>query len=94
MKFRRKLVKIGKGLLTELGLECSTIDEFCLADQANTSEACFKGLVYWFGCNADKPVTWEKLLDALRKSRMVGFANDLEKGLKRQVLNHSLHLHI
>ena len=72
--------------MTELGLKCSTINEFYLADLASTSEACFKGLVHWFSGNADKPVTWEKLLDALRKSRMVGFADDLEKRLKRQVL--------
>ena len=83
-------------MLTELGLECNTIDEFCLADLANTSEACFKGLVHWFSGNADEPVTWGKLLNALRKSRMVGLADDLEKGLKRQVLinNHLLHLHM
>ena len=72
-----------RSLLTELGLEEASIEEFRQSSFGITSEACFKGLVHWLSGNADKPVTWEKLLKALRNSNMVGFADDLEEQLRR-----------
>ena len=54
----------------------------------NISEACFKGLTHWLGGNADKPVTWEKLLKALRESSMVGIADDLEE----EIMGESEHV--
>ena len=72
-----------RALLTNLGLDSATIDQFLLSNLSNTAEACFKGLTHWLGGNADKPVTWEKLLEALRDSSMVGIADDLEEELKR-----------
>ena len=59
-----------------------TIEEFRLNKLGNISETCFKGLTYWLGGNADKPVTWAKLLKALRESSMVVIADDLEKEIK------------
>ena len=59
-----------------------TIEEFSLNSFGNISKACFKGLTHWLGGNADKPVTWEKLLKALRESSMVGIADDWEKEIK------------
>ena len=72
-----------RSLLTELGLEEATIEEFRLSSFGITSEACFKGLVHWLSGNADKPVTWENLLKALINSSMVGFAENLKEQLKR-----------
>ena len=59
-----------------------TIEEFHQNTFDNISEACFKGLTHWLGGNADKPVTWEKLLMALRESSMVGIADDWEEVIK------------
>ena len=59
-----------------------TIEEFRLNSFGNISEACFKGLTHWLGGNAVTPVTWEKLLKALRESSMVGIADDWEKEIK------------
>ena len=71
-----------RSLLVELGLKETTIEEFRQSSFGSTSEACFKGLVHWLSGNADKPVTWERLLKALRNSNMVGFADDLEEQLR------------
>ena len=78
-------------MLTNLGEEEATIEGFLGDSQGSTKEACFKGLVYWLGGNADDPVTWETLLKALKESELKGFADDLEKELTRYVLCHRLH---
>ena len=71
-----------RSLLTQLGEDSATIEGFLLGPSSNTIEACFKGLVHWLEGNADKPVTWETLLKALRDADMIGYADDLEKKLK------------
>ena len=73
-----------RSLLTQLGEDDATIDGFRL-DAPSTKEACFKGLVHWCKGNADKPVTWETLLKALRDADMKGYADDLENGPERYV---------
>ena len=73
-----------RSLLTQLGEDDSTIDGFRL-DAPGTREACFKGLVHWWQGNADEPVTWGTLLEALRTADMKGYADDLEKGPERYV---------
>ena len=72
-----------RALLTNLGLDAATIEQFRQSNSGDTAEVCFRGLTNWLGGNADKPVTWEKLLEALRDSSMVGIADDLEKELER-----------
>ena len=79
-------------MLTNLGEEEATIEGFLGNSHGSTTEACFKGLVYWLSGNADVPVTWETLLKALKESELKGFADDLEKELTRYVLRHRLHI--
>ena len=81
-----------RSLLTNLGEEDATIQGFLGDSQGSTKEACFKGLVYWLEGNADRPVTWETLLKALKESEFKGFADGLEKELTRYVLRHRLHI--
>ena len=80
-KISKKAGTNWRSLLTELGVKNATIEGFLLS-KGTPTEACFKGLVYWLEGNADKPVTWETLLKALREADMKGYAEDLEKELK------------
>ena len=64
-------------------MEEATIEGFLQDKSGKTSDACFKGLVHWWGGNADKPVTWETLLKALKKANLTGYAEDLEKDLEK-----------
>ena len=79
-------------MLTNLGEEEATIEGFLGNCHGSTTEACFKGLVYWQKGNADGPVTWETLLKALKESELKGFADDLKEELTRYVLRHCLHM--
>ena len=75
-----------RSLLTQLEIDLKTMEGFLLRAPSNTIEACFNGLVHWLKGNADKPVTWETLLKALREAGMKGYADDLEKKLKGYAL--------
>ena len=72
-----------RSLLTQLGVEEATIVGFLQDKSGKTSEACFKGLVYWLKGNADKPVIWKTLLKAMREANLTGYAEDLEKELEK-----------
>ena len=74
-----------RSLLTHLGEDDAIIEGFRLNYPTHTNEACYKGLVHWLKGNADKPVTWEKLLKALRNANMTDYADDLEKEADRYV---------
>ena len=80
-----------RSLLTNLGEEEATIQGFLADSWGITTKACFKGLVHWWEGNADRPVTWETLLKALKESELKGFADDLEEELT-YVLHHLLHM--
>jgi hypothetical protein len=81
-KISKKAGDDWRTLLTQLGLHENTIATFRQSLFGVVSEACFKGLTHWVGGNANKPITWDTLLNALRKSNMVGFADDCEKEIK------------
>ena len=85
-RISRKIGGNWRSLLTELGLEQATIEGFLQSKFGDTSEACFKGLSHWLDGNADKPVTWDTLLKALRDSCMEGIAKDLEEGITKCVI--------
>ena len=79
-------------MLTNIGEEEATIEGFLDNSHGSTTEVCFKGLVHWLEGNADRPVTWETLLKALRESELKGLADGLEEKLTRYVLRHHSHI--
>ena len=71
-----------RSLLTNLGVDLDVIRGYYQSNSGNTINAVFEGLVFWVKGNAEEPVSYETLFEALKEANLSSCASDLEKKLR------------
>lgn len=70
-----------KQVCTHLGIESPRVTGFERSHPNDTSQAFFQSLAFWLQGNAEGPITWKTLLEALEDAEKKQLAEDLKHKL-------------